>query len=61
MDEVALALNLAASIPSLIAAYQKLFNNNQNAGLVPVETLLADAISVSQAGIDKADAEIAKA
>lgn len=61
MDEVALALNIAASLPGLISAYQKLVNNNQNAGLVPVETLLADAIAVSQAGIDKADAEIAKA
>ena len=59
MDEVTLALNLAAALPGLIAAYQKLFANNQNAGLVPPEILLADALSVGQQIEAKADAELA--
>lgn len=60
MDEVTLALNLAAAIPSLIAAYQKLFANNQNAGLVPPEDLLADALLIGQQIEAKADAELAQ-
>lgn len=58
-DTLAIAALLAQLLPAGVELYQKIQQNNQNAGLVPVETLLEDAIGLGTTIEQAADAEIA--
>lgn len=57
---VELAALIAQLLPLGLQVYQKIQENNTNAGLVPVDQLLADALANAAATKNAAQAEIDK-
>lgn len=60
-DSLGIATLLATLLPSLVALYDKIAANNQNAGLTPAATLLADVLTISSQMEQTAASEIAAA
>jgi hypothetical protein len=53
-----IAGEIASLLPAMAALYEKIRDNNQNAGLVPASQLIADGISAAKATEQAAQSEI---
>jgi len=60
-DSLAIASLVATLLPTLVTLYDKIVANNQNAGLTPAATLLADVLTISSQMEQTAATEIAAA
>lgn len=58
-DSLSVGLLLEQTLPGMIQLYQKIEQNNQNAGLTPAADLLNDALGIGADIETTADAEIA--